>query len=457
MSKFSPSRRHFMNNTGKAALATCVGLSQLSLIGNASAQTSGDYKALVCVLFAGGMDSFNVLAPIDSNGYAEYAKIRTDLALPQSDLLPLNNAGSGGKKLGLHPALTELQSLYDSGQLSFVTNVGTLVEPTSATQLQNGTARLPLGLYSHSDQINQWQTSVPDARSVAGWGGRLADMLIGTNGNQALSMSISLSGANIFQTGIQTDSFSMVPSDNGVVPLEVFDGIDGNYQQAVDTIYGNSFSNLFRRTYRQRYNQAIEMNQLVGAAVSGVSEFSTVFGPDDFSQSLKMIAKTIAANSQLGSQRQTFFVNFGGWDHHDEVINSMAGMLNSVNNGLGSFQKAMGEIGLQKNVTTFTTSDFGRTLTSNGRGSDHGWGGNHLVMGGSVDGGKLFGDYPDLGLGNPLDTGRGVLMPTLSTDQYFADLALWMGVSPSALYDVIPNIGRFYSPSNTQPAIGLFR
>ena len=249
----------------------------------------------------------------------------------------------------------------------------------------------------------------------------------------------------------------MVPSDNGVVPLEVFDGIDGNYKQAVDTIYGNSFSNLFRRTYRQRYNQAIEMNQLVGAAVSGVSEFSTVFGPDDFSQSLKMIAKTIAANSQLGSQRQTFFVNFGGWDHHDEVINSMAGMLNSVNNGLGSFQKAMGEIGLQKNVTTFTTSDFGRTLTSNGRGSDHGWGGNHLVMGGSVDGGKLFGDYPGLGLGNPLDTGRGVLMPTLSTDQYFADLALWMGVSPSALYDVIPNIGRFYSPSNTQPAIGLFR
>lgn len=455
MTKFNPSRRRFMGQTGKAALATTIGLSQLSLIGQASAQTSGDYRALVCILFAGGIDSFNVLTPIDQAGYAEYAGIRTDLALPQSSLLPLNNATSGGKTLGIHPNLTEVQSLFNSGQLSFVSNVGTLVEPTTTQALQSGSARLPLGLYSHSDQINQWQTSVPDARSVAGWGGRLADLLNGSNSNQSLSMSISLSGANVFQTGIQTDYFSMVPGGNGVVPFEAYTE-NPAVQQAVDTMYGNSFFNLFRRTYSNRFNQAMTANDLVGSAIQNVPAFTTTFAADEFSQSLQMIAKTIAANSQLGSQRQTFFVNFGGWDHHDEVINSMAGMLQAVNAGLGSFQRAMQEIGMQNNVTTFTTSDFGRTLTSNGRGSDHGWGGNHLVMGGAVDGGKVFGTYPDLSLGNPLDTGRGVLMPTLSTDEYFADLALWMGVPASSLADVIPNIGRFYTPSNGQPAIGLF-
>lgn len=457
MKTFNPSRRQFLSRGGKLAAATAatVGLSQLGMIGHASAQTAGDYKALVCILFAGGIDSFNVLTPVDNAGYAEYAGIRSDLALPQSSLLPLNNAVSGGKTLGLHPALTEVQSLFNTGQISFVTNVGTLIEPTTTTALQNGSARLPLGLYSHSDQINQWQTSVPDARSLAGWGGRLADLLMPANSNQALSMSLSLSGANVFQTGARTDYYSMVNTGNGVVSLEG-KAQQGTNAAAIESMYAGQFRNLFRRAYKNRYNQAVSANQQLGSAISSAPAFTTQFGNDEFSQAMQMIARTIAANSSIGSERQTFFVNFGGWDHHDEVINSMAGMLAAVNQGLGAFQRAMQEIGMQNSVTTFTTSDFGRTLTSNGRGSDHGWGGNHLVMGGAVSGGRIFGDYPDLSLGNPLDTGRGVLMPTLSTDEYFADLALWMGVPPSSLSAVIPNVSRFYNAVAGTPAIGLF-
>ena len=452
---FNPSRRRFMSRTGTAALAGAVGLSQLGMISRASAQSAGDYRALVCILFAGGIDSFNVLTPVDNAGYGQYAKVRTDLAIPQQSLLPMNNASSGGKTLGVHPALTEVQSLYDAGSLAFVTNVGTLVEPTTTTQLENGSAKLPLGLYSHSDQINQWQTSVPDSRSVAGWGGRLADLLMAANSNQNLSLSISLSGANVFQTGQQTDYFSMVPSGNGTVPFTAYVE-DESLQAPVDGMFDGAFVNLFRKTYANRFKQAMAANQMVANAVQAVPAFSTTFAPDEFSQSMQMIARTIAANSQLGSQRQTFFVTFGGWDHHDEVINAMSGMLQSVNAGIGAFQRAMQEIGMQNNVTTFTTSDFGRTLTSNGAGSDHGWGGNHMVMGGAVNGGRVIGDYPDLSLGNPLDTGRGVLMPTISTDEYFADLALWMGVPPSSLADVIPNVNRFYSPTASQPALGIF-
>ncbi len=453
MTTFDPSRRSFLSKSGKVAVATTVGLSQLGLLGRASAQEAGGgYRALVCILFAGGIDSFNVLVPTDTAGHAEYAKIRSDLALPASSLLPLTSAASGGKTLGLHPALTELQSLYNGGKLAFVSNVGTLVEPTTTSALQSGSAKLPLGLYSHSDQINQWQTSVPDSRSLAGWGGRLADLLMPSNSNQALSMSLSLSGANVFQTGARTDYYAMVPGGNGVVSLEGGDDRTG----VVNTIYQNSYRNIFRRAYKNRFNQAQSANKQLGDAIAGTSEFSATFGNDEFSQAMRMVAKTIAANAQLGSERQTFFVNFGGWDHHDEVINSMAGMLAAVNQGLGAFQKAMQEIGMENNVTTFSTSDFGRTLTSNGRGSDHGWGGNHFVMGGAVKGGQVFGTYPDLSLGNPLDTGRGVLMPTLSTDEYFADLALWMGVPAGRLGDVIPNISRFYDTVAGKAPVGIF-
>lgn len=454
-------RRQFLHGSGKAAVSTAVllGTAQMGAMASASAQSNssqGDYKAMVCILLAGGIDSFNVLTPTDSTHYQEYATTRTDIALPQASLLSLNSAQNNGRTLGLHPQLTGLQGLYNQGKLAFLSNVGTLVEPTSPQALANYTAKLPLGLYSHSDQISQWQTALPDARAGTGWGGRIADILASQNTNQRVSMSISASGSNEFQAGRVTDFYSIVPGENPTPSLTNSLQENGDLDQAIAQMYqSNGFNNLFRRSYSKLFNDSVASNAEFASALQSGQPLTTSFGNDEFSQQMRVVARTIAANQLLGMRRQTFFVTFGGWDHHDEVINAMNGMLKPLNDGLVAFQSAMAELGLENNVTTFTTSDFARTLSSNGRGSDHGWGGNAMIMGGAVQGASVYGTYPSLALGNPLDTGRGVLMPTTSLDEYFAELALWFGVAPSALSDVLPNIGRFYNTSGSAKPIGF--
>jgi len=447
------SRRNFLKLSGKTGVTTAalLGSAQLGAMASASAQTNNDYKALVCVLLAGGADSFNLLVPKDNVAYQEYKNTRADLALPQEALLSLNNAENNGRTLGLHPRLTGMQSLYNQGQVAFLSNVGTLVEPTSTQALHNGTAKLPLGLFSHSDQISQWQTALPDIRANSGWGGRIADRLSTHNSNKRISMSISTSGSNEFQAGQTTDSFSILTGEKATPSLVTSEFEELN--QALTTIYSNdSYVSPFRRSYRKVFNEAISANGEFEAAILGGQKLNTTFAADEFSAQMHMVAKTIAANQLLGMKRQTFFVTFGGWDHHDETIANMDRMVKPLNDGLSAFQAAMQELDLAQNVTTFTTSDFARTLSSNGRGSDHGWGGNAMIMGGAVKGGQVYGEYPSLALNNPLDTGRGVLMPTTSLDQYFAELALWFGVSPSELNDILPNASRFYdSASGTAP------
>lgn len=458
----SLSRRRFLKNSACLSMASTSlfsGITQLGAIASASAQTSGsDYKALVCVLLAGGADSFNILVPTDTDGYSEYAGVRADIALPQSQLLSLSGALNNGKQLGLHPALANIQGLFNQGNAAFLANVGTLIEPTSPQAIANNTARLPLGLYSHSDQIAQWQTSLPDIRSKTGWGGRLGDLLQELNTNAQISTNISLAGSNEFQSGVRNEAFNLTTSGNGVISLNGFgqqDGFNSLKHTAIDKIYTQEYANLLRQAYRNTYKNSIASNQVIGQAIANVAPFSTQFENDGFSSQLHMVAKTIAASQALGIRRQTFFVQFGGWDHHDEVLNSMAGMLPVLDKGLGAFYSALAEIGQTNNVTSFTTSDFGRTLTSNGRGTDHGWGGNHLILGGAVKGGQVYGTYPSLALGNPLDTGRGVLVPTTSTDEYFAELALWMGTGANQLSDVLPNIGRFYNTTSSTAPIGF--
>ncbi|MBE1300600.1 MAG: DUF1501 domain-containing protein [Alteromonadaceae bacterium] len=449
------SRRRFLRHSGHALSAmTLAGTAQLGAMAKASAQSNSEYKALVCVLLAGGADSFNMLVPTDNTHYQEYANTRTDLALAQNQLLALNGAQNNGRTLGLHPAMTGLQSLFNSGNLAFLSNVGTLVQPTTTQALANGTAKLPLGLYSHSDQISQWQTAVPDFRSGTGWGGRMADILASQNSNQRISMSISTSGANEFQAGRATDYYSVGTPDFPTATLEGAAQSLGNKsrQDAIDQMYSSEYNNLFRRAYRKLFNDSSAANAEFSAALQGTSNFTTQFAGDEFSTQMQMVAKTIAAHQTLGMQRQTFFVTLGGWDHHDELTTSLQTLLTMLDAGLSSLQQAINELGMANQVTTFTTSDFARTLSSNGRGSDHGWGGNAMIMGGSVRGGSVYGTYPSLALGNPLDTGRGVLMPTTSLDEYFAELALWFGVAPSVLNDILPNLNRFYSAGTNNPA-----
>lgn len=448
------SRRRFLKRTGLAALA----VSPLGSMGRlALAGPGDDYKALVCVLLAGGADSFNMLVPFDPPRYDDYARLRSDLALPRETLLPLTGTGSDGRAFALHPGLAEVRALYDSGQLAFVANVGTLAEPTDRAGYDAGTVRLPLGLFSHSDQIAQWQTSVPDRRIATGFGGRVGDVLRPGLAAMPVSMNISLSGSNVFQTGATVQGYA-IDAQDGVREIGGYgDGSGGSavFTDALDALLAADYDDAFRRTYAARLRNAIDSGAAFKNALAQGATIGTEFSAGPFSQSLRQIARVIAARDPLGASRQTFFVTFGGWDHHDDVLDQQAEMLPVVSRGLAEFQAALNELGVFDCVTTFTISDFGRTLTSNGKGSDHGWGGHNLVMGGAVRGATVHGEYPELTPDNPLDVGRGRYIPTTSVDEFYADLALWFGVAPEDLDRVLPNIRRFYAPESGTPPVGL--
>ncbi len=463
MTDINKSRRRFIGEASCAAVGSASLFSTLlnmRMTNTAAAyaatqpQVGGeDYKALVCVFLAGGNDSYNMLVPRGNQEYGQYQSIRSDLALAQDTLLPITPFDGGdGRDYGVHPSMPEVQQMFDQGNLAFVTNVGTLVEHTNKSDFESGRSKIPLGLFSHSDQIMQWQTSIPDQRNAIGWGGRTADLIHSLNDNQNISMNISLSGSNVFQSGRQTVEYSIDP-EQGSIGIDGYGGQDFFEQlrtAAIDSMLDIQYQNLFEQTFVNVTRGAIESNQQFGSAIGGTA-LQTQFADNEVSKSMNMVARTIAARQQLGMRRQTFFVMFDGWDHHDEVINNQQMMLGIVSKALGEFYGAMQELGLENNVTTFTSSDFARTLTSNGKGSDHAWGGNQMVMGGAVRGGQIYGNYPELFEGNDLDLGRGRLIPTMSVDEYFSELALWFGVSPADLDIVFPNIRRFYTPGSDTP------
>jgi len=445
------SRRRFLRHTGIAAAAA----TQLSwLSGYANAAFDDDYRALVCILLAGGADSNNILVPLDDERYGAYAAARSDLALTQAALLPLRTTGQ--VQYGVHPGMVEVQQLYDAGNLGFVANIGPLVQPTSRSQYDAGTVSLPLGLFSHSDQIAVWQTAAAGSRINTGFGGRLADLVGSQVPAGPVSMNISVSGTNLFQTGDQVASYTIDVND-GVRTLAGYDEPDNEvFSRAVDALVAADYPDPFRRTYADQLRRAISTSANLESILSTAPASTVDFSAGELSRALQQVAQLISVREQLGVTRQTFFITIGGWDHHDEVINNQARMLPDISRGLGEFYAATDELGLAENIVTFTISDFGRTLTSNGRGSDHGWGGHNLVMGAGVAGGTVFGQYPDLRLGSELDLGRGRFLPTTSVDEFYAELALWFGVSPDQLSRILPNIESFYSPSTMAPPLGLF-
>ena len=460
------SRRRFL---GQASCAACSAiplfntLLNLKMAGNVAAAEPGpnEYRALVCIFLGGGNDSFNMLVPRGSAEYAEYALVRQDLALAQNTLLAINPTNTPGIQFGLHPSMPEIQTLFEQGDAAFVANVGTLIEPiTDKNQFDNGGVQTPLGLFSHSDQQEQWQTSLPDQRTGIGWFGRMADLLQDLNSNGKVSMNISLSGSNVLQTG--HDVFEYAITEDGAVKLSGFESswtnsslVEQYRSAAVEGQLAQTYSNLFAKTFADAKRNAIDAYDLFTAATSPALPGGATFPNTDLGDNLQMIAKTIAGRSTLGVTRQTFFVYFGGWDHHSGVINYQLDMLAEVSQAIGAFYNALTLLGIQDQVTLFTASDFGRTLTSNGQGSDHAWGGNHLVVGGSLDGKKIWGQFPSLYEDNPLDVGRGRLIPTTSVDEYFAELALWLGVSKASLPLVLPNISHFYDTASSSNPVGF--
>jgi uncharacterized protein (DUF1501 family) len=447
------SRRRFLQHSVAVGVAAAAQMHTLGRVAHAAG--GGDYKAMVCILLGGGADSFNMLVPYDTARYAQYAAVRSDLALARAELLPLAYTGAHGETFAVHPGLGAVRTLFDQGHLAFVANVGTLAEPTDKTAFTQGTVRLPLGLFSHADQIAQWQTSVPDRRIATGVAGRIADIVAGAAPVSPVSMNISLSGTNVFQTGASVTDYSLDANDGVRLVAGYGQSDTALFTNALDALLANGYADPFRRTYAARLRRAIDSGGEFKAILDAAPMLNTTFSTTPLSRSLAQIAKVISVRDALAAGRQTFFVSLGGWDHHDNVLTLQAQMLPAVAAALSEFQQALTEIGVADAVTTFTISDFGRTLTSNGKGSDHGWGGHQLVMGGAVAGRSVYGAYPTLVADNALDVGRGRYIPTTSVDVFYAELALWFGIAPSELDLVLPNIRRFYAPESMTKPVGF--
>jgi uncharacterized protein (DUF1501 family) len=461
------SRRNFIGQASCAALGYSTLLSSLvnlkainaAAFANSAIASGNEYKALVCVLMGGGNDAFQMLLARSQAEYNEYATTRSNLAIQRDQILPITEVTPDGRDFGVHPAMSGVQQLFNDRKLAFISNIGTLLDHTTPDDYYTYQG-LPLGLYSHADQVQQWQTGIPHERAAIGWGGRVADLIRDMNDNQDISMNVSLSGTNIFQTGASTIEYALDPYNGsigiyGYNPDDMYDDFNILRTRAIDNMFEKEYSNMFQQTYVDVIRRSRDANLQFEGALDQVPELQTEFSDNYISQSFHMISRVMAAREALGMRRQIFFIDFGGWDHHDEVLQNQQDMLGILSNALHEFDTATTELNLSECVTTFTVSEFARTLTSNGNGTDHAWGSNVMVMGGDVRGGEIYGQFPSLALNGPRIVSDGVLIPTTSTDEYFAELALWFGVPKSELVTIFPNLGRFYNIGSQDYPIGF--
>jgi uncharacterized protein (DUF1501 family) len=433
------SRRQFLKRCcSLGAAGAAAHLARFGLM-TANAQSTPDYRALVCIFLFGGNDSNNTVVPMSSAGYASYAASRGGLALAQNTLLPV---GAGAAAYGLHPRLTNLQSLYNQGRAAMVLNVGTLVRPTTKQQYQQGQVPLPRNLYSHSDQQQQWQTANPTVAGGTGWGGRVNDIVAPSTPFPA---GVSVAGNSALLTGAFTGGVTISPGSNF--------GLNG---------FGNDAAMQARFTALQQIltfdsgvqlissangvlSNALEAAQEINAALNSGTPLQTVFPNSGLGQQLAQVARIIQVRGALGMNRQIFFASTGGYDNHSDLVQSHDPLLAGLDAAIGAFQAALVELGVVQNVVTFSESEFSRTMNSSAtNGSDHAWGGHHFAIGGPIKGGQAYGTFPNLALSGPDDVGnRGVWLPTTSLDQYAATMASWFGVPDASLPLVFPNLVNF--------------
>jgi uncharacterized protein (DUF1501 family) len=461
-------RRDFIRNTacalGSMALASTV--DTLGLV-NAYAQSATDYRALVCIFLSGGNDCNNLV--VDLNQFTGYNNVRgaSGLAIPQGNLLQISPLSGGS--YGLHPMLPEIKALFDQQRVAIVANVGPLVEPLTRTTYQNGTGKKPLQLFSHSDQVGLWQSSVANDVVQTGWGGRVADKTGSLNGAATFPQMTSIAGISLFVTGATARPLAIGDSNtalNAVLPLNNPPGSAG-FSGAQNTARRTAFDQinaLDPGVMLIKASESVRSSALqTQAALASVNpSLATTFPNTTLGRQLLQVARVIKASTDLSAginmKRQIFFCNLGGFDTHSiQTSATFAGgqgtLLQQLSQAMNAFYAATVELGLGPNVTTFTLSDFGRTLSPSGSGvaavgSDHGWGSHHFVMGGSVIGQRLYGTYPTLALNGPDDTdNRGRWIPTTAVEQFGATLANWYGLSSSDFPAVFPLLSHF-SPSN---------
>lgn len=434
------SRRQFLRMSSAAAFASVPGVTFAQ--GMSTPAPFGDYKALVCVFLFGGNDSFNMLVPRSNAEYSVYAQSRQNLAIAQQDLLPITPVTQTGVDFGLHPSMTALQSLFESGRVAFVNNVGPLVEPTTKDQFFNQSVALPPQLFSHNDQQDQWHSLKGNAVSKTGWAGRVADLIRLNVANQQMATNASLFGSSLYQSADDTIAYVMGPL--GPIPFDGFGDTSPflEQRQAFQAIIDASYDSIYERAFAEIQQRAAAAADLVSGAIANAPVRNTVFPTSQLGTQLQTVARLIDVRDELQMERQIFFVATGGFDSHDDQNENQPGLLGGVSDAVAAFYDATVEMGVADSVTTFTQSDFGRTLTSNGDGSDHAWGGVQLVTGGDVLG-DLYGTYPLLAIDGDDDVGGGRMIPTTSADQYAATLAKWFGIEDADMDAVAPNLANF--------------
>ncbi|MCO5357231.1 DUF1501 domain-containing protein [Acidovorax kalamii] len=459
-------RRAFLRRSTQLGLAgTALPFAlNLAAMGEAAAFTATDYKALVCVFLYGGNDYANTVVTYDDDSYNRYNTIRGGgsgqtaggIALAKADLTPTllapTTALPGGRQYALHPAMTGLAGLFNSGKAAVQLNVGPLVVPLTRTQYNSAnrtTYPIPPKLFSHNDQQSVWQSSSPEGSTV-GWGGNIGDLALSSNGN-SLFTCISVTGNAVFLSGDSALQYQV--STNGPVAIN---GVKNNVygssavRTALTSLIQRGSTQTLENEYTRVTTRAVAAESQITNGLSAVTLATPFPSNNSLANQMKMVARLIGARSALGSKRQVFMVSLGGFDLHDNLISQQPVLMQRVSEAMTAFYNATVELGVADKVTAFTASDFGRTLSSNGDGSDHGWGGHHLMVGGAVKGKAFYGKAPPVSItnntGDPNDqwhVGQGRLLPSTSVDQYAATLASWFGVSNSELAGVLPNLSHF--------------
>ena len=469
------SRRAFLRRSAQlaftgVALPTALNLASM---GEAAAYGAADgtYKALVCVFMYGGNDYSNTLIPYDDANYNKYSTIRGGgagqsaggIALAKADLaatlLDPTTGLAGGRQHAFHPSMAGLKSLFNSGQAAVQLNVGPLVVPLTKAQYDNNNRTaypLPPKLFSHNDQQSVWQSSSPEGSTI-GFGGNMGDLAMASNSN-SLFTCISVTGNAVFLAGDSALAYQV--GTNGAVKIksvasDVYgsSAVKGAMSQLIQQTRTHVLENEYNNVTRRSVGAEGSITSAIGtsAAADARAEFAPFAGitNNSLASQMKIVARLIAARGSLGAKRQVFFVSLGGFDLHDNLLTNHVTNMKRVNDAMSAFYQTTVNLGVANDVTAFTASDFGRTLTSNGDGSDHGWGSHHWVVGGAVNGKAYYGTPPPVSVGNTAaaddqwHVGQGRLLPSTSVDQYAATLAKWFGVSDIEMPLVLPNIRRF--------------